>query len=589
MAAVRLRRAIADERHAFLVAGRRAAMQRRHREGRRFAVLPGETAPTDEVQRDVDDVERPPLPQLVHPEVVVLVEAGEGTPGSFAAGVLAGGAEVRADQPIAVHRVEREPIHVDVGARLPSHQPEHADEESHRQERRLDRALEPLVDDAREKGDQEDERYDEKGSRDRERQGERRFLLPRRAVGRFRRRRGALADDPRSDAAQAGQREQRGPHGPRGFGPGPADEDRAVQPGRRDHEPRETRDQYPRARARPPLAVLVGRPFARDTDVERRRELEEPEERRHRAHEIGPARGIDAHRQAQPHEPTRDHPHDEDGRERACDSGRVRGTLPRSSSHHPADQVHDDAEGHQYPEPEHLVLPISDRPRGGEHDGREHQGRERMPEKVPLRSGGLGVAARQVLPDVRDRSGEEPESQHEQRKAQPPPRNQLENLAPEYWREQRDRDRRHDHEPIEQDVANHRRDQRPRVGGQEPKLRRHVVAVRAQHLDLLCLVLRAIDGGSERVANAFSVRLLAVNPGREPASDVPAAGHRREVGEAFEKSVQREALQHPEGKGRAPNAAARDAERGALRTLVHRGDGRSKPLLLGLGGPLVLR
>src|SRR5262249_14401220 len=53
---------------------------------------------------------------------------------------------------------------------------------------------------------------------------------------------------------------------------------------------------------------------------------------------------------------------------------------------------------------------------------------------------------------------------------------------------------------------------------------------------------------------------FAAHPGAEPAPDVPAAGHRRQVVAVTEDVELRQPLEHAEIEGRAPDTAARESE-----------------------------
>ena len=97
-------------------------MQGGRGEGVGLALLPGQALAVHEIERHVDHVQQPPprdrgagrrgrraRPQLVELEVVALVEAGERV--RVPVGIRR--PQVGADQPIAVHRVQREAVGVD--------------------------------------------------------------------------------------------------------------------------------------------------------------------------------------------------------------------------------------------------------------------------------------------------------------------------------------------------------------------------------------------------------------------------------------------------------------------------------------------
>jgi hypothetical protein len=136
---------------------------------------------------------------------------------------------------------------------------------------------------------------------------------------------------------------------------------------------------------------------------------------------------------------------------------------------------------------------------------------------------------------------------------------------------------RNQHEPVQDDVSQDRRDQGPHVRREQPELRREVAAEPSQLMDRRRLggdaehVLLDLDG-AERSAGEFvrharnrvgagPIGGLPMNPRRQPTADVAATGHRRQVFEARQEAVFRETLQDAEAEGRASNTAARKAER----------------------------
>ena len=98
-----------------------SAIQRRHGKGLRLALLPGQAFAGDHVERQVDDVKRFEVRCAVaHLQVVAFGKTRE------AAGVAlrVGGAEVGADQAIAVHAMKRELVDVDVARHDPAQREE---------------------------------------------------------------------------------------------------------------------------------------------------------------------------------------------------------------------------------------------------------------------------------------------------------------------------------------------------------------------------------------------------------------------------------------------------------------------------------
>ena len=93
-------------------------------------------------------------------------------------------------------------------------------------------------------------------------------------------------------------------------------------------------------------------------------------------------------------------------------------------------------------------------------------------------------------------------------------------------------------------------------------------------------------GSSVCRTSGASVRAFAVQPRREPAADVAAAGDGREIVDRCERADAREALQHAERERRAADAAARETER-ARAALVHARMQRVQPFVGILGaGPV---
>ena len=102
--AVLVRRAVADQM--------RPAVQRRDRERLRLPILPRELVRRHEVERRIDDVERPlNRSQIRHADVVARIEAGERI--RLALHARARRAEERANEPRAIHPVQRELVDVD--------------------------------------------------------------------------------------------------------------------------------------------------------------------------------------------------------------------------------------------------------------------------------------------------------------------------------------------------------------------------------------------------------------------------------------------------------------------------------------------
>ncbi len=82
-------------------------MQRRRRKTLRLSLLPREFAAPDQIERDIYNRQQSPTefllePKLMHPDIVILVEAGE----RIRIALFVRGAQIRANQAIAINRVE---------------------------------------------------------------------------------------------------------------------------------------------------------------------------------------------------------------------------------------------------------------------------------------------------------------------------------------------------------------------------------------------------------------------------------------------------------------------------------------------------
>ncbi len=130
-----------------------------------------------------------------------------------------------------------------------------------------------------------------------------------------------------------------------------------------------------------------------------------------------------------------------------------------------------------------------------------------------------------------------------------------------------------DDEPVEEQVAEIKREGRPEVRRGKPDLRRQVVAVFAQPSDRRRF--RVGSAGTTGECRPHGRETSALYPKREPASDIAAAGNGREVVKTGEQRRRRliwrralgrtgmigQRLDDAQGEGSAPDAAARQAER----------------------------
>src|SRR5262245_14776945 len=121
--------------------------------------------------------------------------------------------------------------------------------------------------------------------------------------------------------------------------------------------------------------------------------------------------------------------------------------------------------------------------------------------------------------------------------------------------------------PVEQEIADVQSDRGPRISREQPELRRQKVAVGAQLAQLGRLsegvVFRhRVTAALDELGEDRCIVSLVKPPRRQPAANVPAARHSREIMEMPQQPVARQGLQHTERKGRAADAAAGQAKRG---------------------------
>ena len=124
---------------------------------------------------------------------------------------------------------------------------------------------------------------------------------------------------------------------------------------------------------------------------------------------------------------------------------------------------------------------------------------------------------------------------------------------------------RHEDEPVEQQVAQIRADERPGVGREQAQLGRQIIAELPQVAQRLRLRL-------QRILHRLVLQLLrhpadgfgVMDPTRQPAPDVAAAGNRGEVIKLVEQPVLGQPLGHPQREGRAADAAAGKTQRRAV-------------------------
>ncbi len=372
-------------------------------------------------------------------------------------------------------------------------------------------------------------------------------------------------------------------------------------------------DQHPAAGAGQPLAVGVVGVVARQAHEQRRGEQEEEEQQgageadvklggEHRV-EVGP--GERRHHRREDvggGEPRRAAPQGSGERDDHQLAGHV---VP-----HPDPGKQEAAEVHQHAEqdegqggmdhPAHHVQPQRGERLGrapqpppveGDQDGHQVERQQAEEEKPFLpaqapRDGPVLLDAGPVGADVGDGDRAE-EDRHPEGRRQDPP---LVNLEPGPGPQPQEDDARpRDHqprghqrqqdEPVEEQVAQEDRHQRPGVGGEQPHLGAHVAAEAPQVLHRLRLgidrrgrlaaelVLDELDGAALLLLRLLFLRqglpAHPLDPAGQPAPQIAAARDGGQEIELLEQAVAGEPLDDAEAEGGAADAAAREAERGA--------------------------
>ncbi len=137
-------------------------------------------------------------------------------------------------------------------------------------------------------------------------------------------------------------------------------------------------------------------------------------------------------------------------------------------------------------------------------------------------------------------------------------------------------------QPDQEDVPRDRRDDRPRVRGEEPDPWREIRAVRSNVADRRRLHVSPREIVLGRIARlelfVHPLDAVALHPRTEPASGVAAAGDRRRILEAAQPLVHREPLHDAEPERGAADAAAGETERRMSRGAHARGDLQHPPI-----------
>ena len=125
--------------------------------------------------------------------------------------------------------------------------------------------------------------------------------------------------------------------------------------------------------------------------------------------------------------------------------------------------------------------------------------------------------------------------------------------------EDRDHQQRQQQQQMKQQIAHIGRDYRPGVGRQQPELRRQKVAVGPQVRDFVWLIA-PVQGIAQACLHARQTLRMTMRPGRQPASDITAAGDGREKLKPIEQAPLREPLNDTQPERRTPYATAGEAE-----------------------------
>ncbi len=399
---------------------------------------------------------------------------------------------------------------------------------------------------------------------------------------------------PRAERAERGRQEPR--HGGsvcrvqvqplRHRVPRPAEGQRPAEDHRARDEPRRRGDEHPRAEPAPPFQI-------RDVEVRSRRadehERAEQDEREHKgkSHADISRVQLDAVGKQDLAEPVH---------ARGGDGCGQRGGKPGARPHRPSARQESDRDpqervsraAHGEDPAERQRHPI-DRPEIRQGERAEAQRQQAPRDEDPLRTPGIAVA-RKVPDDEREADGVHGRGaqQHprlEIRPAERQPRRevavaQVDERVVKPGHEQRRGHQRQQHEPVEEQVADHGRAERPRVGREEPLARAHVadVAPQTQQRLRLDVVGRPVPGLELlELARRRRIGARAMEPGRQPRAGEAAARDGRQIVEAAQHSQARERLQHADAEARAADPAAGEAQRrvaGAEHGGVERGDGR---------------
>ena len=581
------------------------AEERARHERRRLALLPRQARPAGDVQRGVHEVVGP-LAQVLHRHGVVAVEAREG----MVRAARIAGAEVAANQPVPVEHVERE--HVDVDPPREEGGEDRAEQEGRQEALQA----EPARDGGEVVGLGRRERalpvpggegrVDPEGEGDQEARQEH--------VGRDHREPVAPAHRARLAAPSAHRRAH---PGDRGHQPGdaetlgepgqPHDPGRRVDGEARDDQPPDGDPEQDAAQAAPPLSAVLLELTPAHADDEHDGQPEHAEQSGEPAHGRPPqAKGLDLGRGvrdgARGHELLEHHQRDQtqqDADHERAQSPSPRRTVARltpdarnleGAEPDEADRGGHDTDDHQVTAqrgPIGRQQRLRQRRRGarqpqaqghgserqGEHDPGDHRRAPRIPWRLPLRAQrplvtialAVGKLAGEIQVDE-EHGDREPQGGAREQGIRPVVE-ELPGPREQSRQKQDDREAEEDDREIEDEVPEVRGHRGEGVRAEDPRPRGEVVAVAPKERHLLRLDVGVVPD-AELLLDRVHAR--AMDPRREPAPDVAAARHGREVVELLEEAELRQGLEHAEVERGAADAAAREGEAQELVLVVRR-------------------
>jgi len=124
-------------------------------------------------------------------------------------------------------------------------------------------------------------------------------------------------------------------------------------------------------------------------------------------------------------------------------------------------------------------------------------------------------------------------------------------------------EKRHQDEPVQEEVAKVGRDERPGIGRQNAELGAQVVTVLPEPVDRPRLRGEGrLQWGAELLDDARRAPLVPMTPRGEPASDEPPSRHGRQVVDLAQQTRARQALENAQGERGTADAPSGQAQRG---------------------------